>query len=138
MERRHSAPLGRRAETPICSAGDVTCAAFQVEGAELAEKYLAEAEAQLEPFAERRRRLMACEKPSSKTSSEEKMEEHRATASAVRGKGGSGKYMVDDHQMGAVGDDHQLGAEHQMRNGGRTPTWEAAACGKYMRNDHIT
>ena len=63
MERRHSAPLGRRAETPICSAGDVTCAAFQVEGAELAEKYLAEAEAQLEPFAERRRRLMACEKP---------------------------------------------------------------------------
>ena len=54
------------AETPICAA-DVTCAAFQVEGAELAEKYLAEAEAQLEPFAERRRRLMACEEPSSKS-----------------------------------------------------------------------
>ena len=43
-------------EIPVCSA-DVTCAAFQVEGAELAEKYLAEAEALLEPFAEGRRRL---------------------------------------------------------------------------------
>ena len=54
------------AETTICAA-DVTCAAFQVEGAGLTEKYLAEAEAQLEPFAERRRRLMACEEPSSKS-----------------------------------------------------------------------
>jgi hypothetical protein len=43
-------------EISICSA-DVTCAAFQVEGAELAEKYLAEAETLLEPFAEGRRRL---------------------------------------------------------------------------------
>lgn len=49
------------AETTICSA-DVTCAAFQVEGAGLTEKYLAEAEAALGPFAESRRRLlMACE-----------------------------------------------------------------------------
>ena len=49
------------AETTICAA-DVTCAAFQVEGAGLTEKYLAEAEAALEPFAESRRRLlMACE-----------------------------------------------------------------------------
>ena len=37
-------------EIHVCSA-DVTCAAFQVEGAELAKKYLAEAEALLEPFA---------------------------------------------------------------------------------------
>ena len=43
-------------EIHVCSA-DVTCAAFQVEGAELAKKYLAEAEALLEPFAEGRRRL---------------------------------------------------------------------------------
>ena len=43
-------------EIPVCSA-DVTCAAFQVEGAELAEKYLAEAEALLAPFEEGRRRL---------------------------------------------------------------------------------
>ena len=43
-------------EIPVCSA-DVTCAAFQVEGAELAQKYQAEAEALLEPFAEGRRRL---------------------------------------------------------------------------------
>ena len=43
-------------EIPICSA-NVTCAAFQVKGAELAEKYLTEAEALLEPFAEGRRRL---------------------------------------------------------------------------------
>ena len=50
-------------EIPVCSA-DVTCAAFQVEGAELAEKYLAEAEALLEPFAEGRRRLAKeCENP---------------------------------------------------------------------------
>lgn len=51
------------AEIPICSA-DVTCAAFQVEGAALAEKYLAEAEALLAPFEEGRRRLAAdCEDP---------------------------------------------------------------------------
>ena len=43
-------------EIPVCSA-NVTCAAFQVEGAELAEKYLAEAEALLLPFEEGRRRL---------------------------------------------------------------------------------
>ena len=43
-------------EIPVCSA-DVTCAAFQVEGAELAEKYLAQAEALLVPFEEGRRRL---------------------------------------------------------------------------------
>ena len=43
-------------EIPVCSA-NVTCAAFQVEGAELAEKYLAEAEALLAPFEEGRRRL---------------------------------------------------------------------------------
>ena len=43
-------------EIHVCSA-DVTCSAFQVEGAELAKKYLAEAEALLEPFAEGRRRL---------------------------------------------------------------------------------
>ena len=50
-------------EIPICSA-DVTCAAFQVEGAELAEKYQAEAEALLEPFAEGRRRLAdECQDP---------------------------------------------------------------------------
>ena len=36
-------------EIPVCSA-NVTCAAFQVEGAELAEKYLAQAEALLVPF----------------------------------------------------------------------------------------
>jgi hypothetical protein len=44
-------------EIPVCSA-NVTCAAFQVEGAELAEKYLAEAEAVLAPFVEGRRRLV--------------------------------------------------------------------------------
>ena len=44
-------------EIPVCSA-NVTCAAFQVEGAELAEKYLAEAEALLVPFEEGRRRLV--------------------------------------------------------------------------------
>ena len=50
-------------EIPVCSA-DVTCAAFQVEGAELAEKYLAEAETLLEPFAEGRRRLAdECQDP---------------------------------------------------------------------------
>jgi hypothetical protein len=50
-------------EIPVCSA-DVTCAAFQVEGAELAEKYLAEAETLLEPFAEGRRRLAdECDDP---------------------------------------------------------------------------
>ena len=50
-------------EIPVCSA-DVTCAAFQVEGAELAKKYLAKAEALLEPFAEGRRRLAnACLDP---------------------------------------------------------------------------
>jgi hypothetical protein len=50
-------------EIPVCSA-DVTCAAFQVEGAELAEKYLAEAETLLEPFAEGRRRLAKeCDDP---------------------------------------------------------------------------
>ena len=43
-------------EIHVCSA-DVTCAAFQVEGAELAKKYLAEAKALLEPFAEGHRRL---------------------------------------------------------------------------------
>ena len=43
-------------EIPVCSA-NVTCAAFQVEDVELAEKYLAEAEALLEPFEEGRRRL---------------------------------------------------------------------------------
>ena len=47
---------GISAEIPVCSA-NVTCAAFQVEGAELAEKYLAEAEALLAPFEEGRRRL---------------------------------------------------------------------------------
>jgi hypothetical protein len=50
-------------EIPVCSA-DVTCAAFQVEGAKLAEKYLAEAETLLEPFAEGRRRLAEeCDDP---------------------------------------------------------------------------
>ena len=50
-------------EIPVCSA-DVTCAAFQVEGAELAEKYLAKAEALLVPFEEGRRRLAeACLDP---------------------------------------------------------------------------
>jgi hypothetical protein len=50
-------------EIPVCSA-DVTCAAFQVEGAELADKYLAEAETLLEPFAEGRRRLAKeCDDP---------------------------------------------------------------------------
>eukprot|EP00964_Phaeocystis_antarctica_P020939 scaffold11587_cov56-Phaeocystis_antarctica.AAC.2 len=43
-------------EIPVCSA-NVTCAAFQVEGAELAEKYLAQAEALLVPFEKGRRRL---------------------------------------------------------------------------------
>jgi len=43
-------------EIPVCSS-NVTCAAFQVEGAKLAEKYLAEAEALLEPFVDGRRRL---------------------------------------------------------------------------------
>ena len=43
-------------EIPVCSS-NVTCAAFQVEGAELAEKYLAQAEALLVPFEEGRRRL---------------------------------------------------------------------------------
>eukprot|EP00964_Phaeocystis_antarctica_P024118 scaffold13501_cov52-Phaeocystis_antarctica.AAC.1 len=43
-------------EIPVCSA-NVTCAAFQVEGVELAEKYLAKAEALLVPFEEGRRRL---------------------------------------------------------------------------------
>ena len=53
-------------EIPVCSA-DVTCAAFQVEGAELAKKYLAKAEALLEPFAEGRRRLAdACLDPPAK------------------------------------------------------------------------
>jgi len=47
---------GISGETPVCSA-NVTCAAFQVEGAELAEKYLAEALALLAPFEEGRRRL---------------------------------------------------------------------------------
>ena len=47
---------GINGEIPVCSA-NVTCAAFQVEGAELAEKYLAEAEALLAPFEEGRRRL---------------------------------------------------------------------------------
>jgi len=50
-------------EIPVCSA-NVTCAAFQVEGAELAEKYLAQAEALLVPFEEGRRRLAeACLDP---------------------------------------------------------------------------
>ena len=44
------------AEIPVCSA-NVTCAAFQVEGGELAAKYLAEAEALLVPFAAGRCRL---------------------------------------------------------------------------------
>ena len=46
-------------EIPVCSA-DVTCAAFQVEGAELAEKYLAQAEALLVPFEGRRRLAEEC------------------------------------------------------------------------------
>jgi len=50
-------------EIPVCSA-NVTCAAFQVEGAELAEKYLAQAEALLVPFEEGRRQLAeACLDP---------------------------------------------------------------------------
>merc|ERR1740139_253075 len=54
---------GISAEIPVCSA-NVTCAAFQVEGAELAEKYLVEAEALLVPFEEGRRRLAeACRDP---------------------------------------------------------------------------
>merc|ERR1719469_1056813 len=48
---------GISAEIPVCSA-NVTCAAFQVEGAELAEKYLAEAEALLAPFEEGRRVML--------------------------------------------------------------------------------
>eukprot|EP00964_Phaeocystis_antarctica_P083744 scaffold52703_cov51-Phaeocystis_antarctica.AAC.1 len=46
-------------EIPVCSA-NVTCAAFQVEGAELAEKYLAQAEALLVPFEGRRRLAEGC------------------------------------------------------------------------------
>ena len=54
-------------EIPVCSA-NVTCAAFQVEGAELAEKYLAKAEALLVPFEEGRRRLAeACLDPYTST-----------------------------------------------------------------------